>query len=209
MFFSPTLIVVDDDEASDAVTTLPPAAHQAAAFIAASHFEAASTHLPVVRFAQLTHELVRDRNLVRVGRAAFQRRLSAWLREGRDGERDGAPPVALRPANGSQADRVELGPCAFNSPGVGVMFTSPRIDAGGTPRLDLVVSGTDDVGLLEITGLRYAFSSQQALTRPIYTNLFPDFAVASAGHWGWRWHAAGRWGNHFEWRDDLVYAECP
>lgn len=66
-------------------------------------------------------------------------------------------------------------------------------------------------GPAQATSFRYSFSSNTPLTRGIYTNMWPDFtvltprvAVEGVGGIG----AAGRWGNRWEWRDDLAWAQC-
>ena len=135
---------------------------EAATFVATSHFEAVGSHVEMCALSDLSSRIVRGHNLVLVGDVAFQDRARRYIsRElnhsvpstasgGGDSGPPG-PPVRLYARRRSESTSVlQVGPCRFAAPGVGLVFTSPRYEPDGSARIDLVVTATDDVGLLEV-----------------------------------------------------------
>ena len=89
--------------------------------------------------------------------------------------------------------------CSWRGPGFGAVFVQPRITTTSSDSssdsssssssssrrreqrftsLDLVVTGTDAIGLRAVSSASYSFASAQSLTRAIYTNMWPDLVVA-------------------------------
>ena len=142
---------------------------EAATFVATSHFEAVGSHVEMCALSDLSSRIVRGHNLVLVGDVAFQDRARRYIsRElnhsvpstasgGGDSGPPG-PPVRLHARRRSESTSVlQVGPCRFAAPGVGLVFTSPRYEPDGSARIDLVVTATDDVGLLEVRSGRSKF----------------------------------------------------
>ena len=86
------------------------------------------------------------------------------------------------------------------------MCSSPALrtgdaESGEAVGLHLVIAGTDLQGVRSL--VQYSFASNQALTRPPFSNMVPDFLVAgprfaergyggalAMGHWDHRWRYA-------------------
>ena len=103
-----------------------------------------------------------------------------------------------------------VGPCVFYGPRHGLAFTAPRWEDqagdGGRAFIDLVVTGTDASGLLDLTTYHHA-----TLARPPFANMAPDFFVSGPDYKAKGFGglvAAGFWGARWEWRDDSAFMEC-
>lgn len=189
-----------------------------ARYVSHGHLMAVNSNAPVLRPEDVSDDVRRTRNLIHIGGpAALQTALSAEARA--------RWPVGIEPAacsessdtclavDGKSKDNVSafaIGPCRFQSARHGIVFTAPRWEDGagsnGRAFIDLVVSGTDAIGLLDVSTYHH-----KHLSRSPFANMVPDFFVSgpeyrAKGFGGLA--AAGFWGSQWEWRSDSSYMEC-
>jgi dienelactone hydrolase len=173
---------------------MPEACQEVALRIANSHFYSAGTPLRLLNDTALTPELAAAHNLVLIGgpeHNSWSKRLTAEM--------------GLFQPNGFQ-----VGPCRYGGRGIGVVSAVPHWDeARSLPRRAMVLAGTDPAGLRAT--VRSSFSMSQELTRPMLTNMHPDYLVYGPdlewkGMGGFL--AAGNYGSKWEWRADSGHTTC-
>merc|ERR1712232_98527 len=113
-----------------------------------------------------------------------------------------APSAASLPAS------FTIGPCSLRGARHGLVFTAPRWEhavgsKGGRAFIDLVVSGTDAIGFLDVVTFHH-----KHLSRSPFGNMVPDYFLSgpeykAKGFGGLI--AAGFWGSEWEWRADSAY----
>lgn len=125
---------------------------------------------------------------------------------------EGLLPVHFDRDRGTLLGGFSIGPCHFSKPSTGVVFTAPTGRATSDQASDgmhLVVAGTSIDGISQV--VEYTFSSNQPLSRPPFSNMFPDFLVAgpnfrSAGYGGVQ--ALGHWDHRWQWTAQAAYMRC-
>jgi len=159
-----------------------------AVLLANLHYHAADTSVLVVADSDLTDEQAGAINLAIVGGPYH----NSWA------NRTSSAVVWESP------EKASIGGCLHQGAGLAFLYTTHRW-AGG-PRIDLVLAATDPAGFDNLMSL--SLPTIPPMVRAPFTNQVPDFLVSgpnlAARGWGGI-HAAGTWGNQWEWRSDLSY----
>ena len=147
-------------------------------YISVSHFAAVSSYAPVLLDSHIADWGGEERNLVLLGRPEVNA-ATAWLQRAAADGATAAPPVAFLPRG------YRVGDCAHTGSGTAIGFVAPlppgpphfAYSVGGAEagRLALVLDGATPEALRSL--VRFSFSSNQALTRAAFTNLWPDYLV--------------------------------
>ena len=195
--FRGEVVIVVGTQGSDPLMTA--ACQEVALRIANSHFYSAGTPIRLVNDTMLTQIEASGLNLVLIG-GPEQNTWSKKVSRGLDvfGET-------------KETNVFRVGPCVYRERGTGFVTVAPHWDeATAQARRAMVVAGVDPEGLRR-TVRSSSFSMSQELTRPMFTNMVPDYLVYGP-QLDWKGMggilAAGMYGNNWAWRPDAGHAVC-
>ena len=190
VFMAPFVIIVGTGGANEAENA---GLLEVGRYISNSHYAAVQSYAPVLLDTDITDWGEEDRNMVLIGRPSLNA-ASRWLQRQTAVEKSiSAPPVTFLP-NGSG---YRIGGCTHRAMGRGeydvkatggglaLGFVTPlpstairfSYSVGGAEagRLALMLDGVSLPALRSL--VKFSFSSNQALTRAAFTNLWPDYML--------------------------------
>jgi len=162
--------------------------------IANSHFYSAGSKSRIIRDNELSADEASAYNLILIGDAS----LNSWTER------------VTKRLGVFTAAGFKIGPCTYGGPKIGLVATAPHWDnLEHVPRRALVIAGSDAMGLQST--VRSSFSMSQELSRPILTNMVPDYMVTGP-ELDWKGNggilAAGFWGNRWGWLPAAGHVLC-
>ena len=190
VFMAPFVIVVGTGGASAAENA---GLLEIGRYISNSHYAAVQSYAPVMLDTDVKDWGEDDRNMVLIGRPALNA-ASRWLQQQAAVERRvAAPPVTFLPGG------YRIGGCTHRSAGqddgggsggLALGFVTPlpttairfsyAVGGAEAGRLALMLDGVTVSALRSL--VKFSFSSNQALTRAAFTNLWPDYMLVGSDY---------------------------